>query len=233
MGRRLGDDGEVVNETHGGAVPGTTPIRLFPSDTLEFFTHVHPAMVPVVWVPVAAAFFLRGISRAGASGHPGAVVPGFAAGLVLWTIAEYLLHRFIFHFTPRTPLQERIAFLMHGVHHAQPRVKTRLVMPLMVSVPLALLFYLLFSVVVSRFMSAPWLTGPLFAGFVIGYVCYDLIHYTLHHVQFKSGIGKFLRNHHMRHHTEWDSRFGVSTPFWDHVFGTEPAKSGAGDDGKR
>ena len=201
-----------MSETHDAAVPGTTPTRLFPSDTLEFFTHVHPAMVPVVWVPAAAAFLVRGIFLAGTSGHHWSVVPGFAAGVLLWTIAEYLLHRFIFHFTPRTPLQERIAFLIHGVHHAQPRVKTRLVMPLMVSVPLALLFYLLFSVVVSNVMGASWLTGPVFAGFIIGYVCYDLTHYALHHVQFKAGIGKLLRNHHMRHHTEWDSRFGVSTP---------------------
>ena len=77
MGRRLGNDGEVdrryirvMSETHDGAVPGTTPIRLFPSDTLEFFTHVHPAMVPVVWVPVAAVFLVRGVSLAGAAGHP-------------------------------------------------------------------------------------------------------------------------------------------------------------------
>lgn len=222
-----------MNETHDSAVPGTAPIRLFPSNTLEFFTHVHPAVVPVVWVPAAAAFLVWGIVLSGEAGHLYSVIPGFAAGLILWTITEYLLHRFIFHFTPRTPLQKRISFLMHGVHHAQPRVKTRLVMPLMVSVPLALLFYLLFSVVVSHFMGARWLTGPLFSGFVIGYVCYDLTHYALHHVKFKGGNGKFLRTHHMRHHTEWDSRFGVSTPKRDHVFRTEPSKKTAGDDGQR
>ncbi|MGO9308787.1 MAG: sterol desaturase family protein [Spirochaetia bacterium] len=222
-----------MSETHDGAVAGTTPIRLFASDTLEFFTHVHPAMVPVLWVPVAVLFLLHGISLAGASGHPWSPVPGFAAGLLLWTISEYFLHRFIFHFTPRTPRQKRVAFLIHGVHHAQPRVKTRLVMPLMMSVPLAVVFYLLFSVVVSHLMGAPWLTGTLFAGFVIGYVGYDLTHYALHHAQFKGGIGKFLRNHHMRHHTEWDSRFGISTPLWDHVFGTEPAKTEPGKTGSR
>ena len=79
----------------------------------------------------------------------------------------------------------------------------------------------------------PWLTAFVFSGYVIGYVCYDLTHYMLHHVQFKAGIGKFLRNHHMRHHTEWDSRFGVSTPLWDHVFGTEPPKKPAGDASQR
>ena len=182
--------------------------------------------MPSVWVPVAALFLARGIIMAGAAGHPWSVVSGFLAVLILWTIAEYLLHRFIFHYAPRTPLGKRISFLMHGVHHAQPRVKTRLVMPLMVSIPLACLFYLLFSVVVSSFMGAPHLTGSLFSGFVIGYVCYDLTHYALHHVQFKGGVGKFLRTHHMRHHTEWDSRFGVSTPLWDYVLGTEPPKTG-------
>ena len=121
-------------------------------------------------------------------------------------------------------VQKRIAFLMHGVHHAQPRVKTRLVMPPLVSVPLACFFYALFTLVVSMLFRAPDLTGALFAGFVVGYVCYDLLHYSLHHVQFKNGFMKALRSHHMRHHTEYDSRFGVSTPLWDHVFQTEPRK---------
>jgi sterol desaturase/sphingolipid hydroxylase (fatty acid hydroxylase superfamily) len=213
-----------MSEPHDNTAAGTTPIRLFPSDILEFFTHVHPAMVPVIWVPVATWFLFRSLSLAPASGHAYSVIPGCAAGIILWSFAEYLLHRFIFHYTPHTPLGKRLSFLTHGVHHSQPRVKTRLVMPLMVSVPLACIFYLLFSLVVTGVMGAGYLTGSLFSGFVIGYVCYDLTHYALHHVQFKGGIGKFLRTHHMRHHTEWDSRFGVSTPLWDHVFRTEPPK---------
>jgi hypothetical protein len=213
-----------MSETQDPAFPGT-PIRLFPSDTLEFFTHVHPVIVPAVWVPVAAAFLVPGIAIARAAGHTYSVVPAFLAGLLLWTAAEYVLHRFIFHYKPHTPLGQRISFLMHGVHHAQPRVKTRLVMPLMVSIPLAVVFWVLFSVVLSVGLGARWLTAPMFSGFVIGYVCYDLTHYALHHVQFRGGIGKFLRTHHMRHHTEWESRFGVSTPLWDYLMGTEPSSS--------
>ena len=159
------------------------------------------------------------------------MVPAFLAGLLLWTAAEYVLHRFVFHYQPRTPLGRRISFLMHGVHHAQPRVKTRLVMPLMVSIPLALLFYGLFHLVITLGLRGAWLTAPMFSGFVIGYVCYDLTHYALHHVPFKRGIGKYLRTHHMRHHTEWESRFGVSTPLWDYVLGTEPPGSGARSSG--
>ena len=97
-------------------------------------------------------------------------------------------------------------------------------MPVMMSIPLAIFFYALFSLVITYALGAPWLTASVFSGYVIGYVFYDLTHYTLHHVQFKRGVGKFLRAHHMRHHTEWETRFGVSSPLWDHVFGTEAKK---------
>jgi sterol desaturase/sphingolipid hydroxylase (fatty acid hydroxylase superfamily) len=213
-----------MSDPHDESLKSSQPIRLFPSDRLEFFTHIHPAVVPAIWLPVAAAFLAQGVLLTRSAGHTWASIPAFFGGIVLWSFTEYCLHRFIFHFTPHTPRQKRIAFLMHGVHHAQPRVKTRLVMPPLVSVPLACFFYALFTLVVSMLLHAPDLTGPLFAGFVVGYVCYDLLHYTLHHVQFRNGMMKALRSHHMRHHTEYDSRFGVSTPLWDHVFQTEPRK---------
>jgi sterol desaturase/sphingolipid hydroxylase (fatty acid hydroxylase superfamily) len=210
-----------MSEPHDESLKTSQPIRLFPSDWLEFFTHIHPAVVPSIWLPVAAVFLAQGVLLTRSAGHAWATIPAFFGGMLLWSFAEYCLHRFVFHFTPRTAKQKRIAFLMHGVHHAQPRVKTRLVMPPLVSAPLACLFYALFTLVVSILLRTPGLTGPLFAGFVVGYVCYDLLHYSLHHVQFTSGFMKGLRSHHMRHHTEYDSRFGVSTPLWDHVFQTE------------
>jgi sterol desaturase/sphingolipid hydroxylase (fatty acid hydroxylase superfamily) len=220
-----------MSDPHDESLKSLQPIRLFPSDRLEFFTHIHPAVVPAIWLPVAAIFLARGVLLTRAAGHGWAAVPAFFGGIILWSFAEYCLHRFIFHFTPRTPAQKRIAFLMHGVHHAQPRVKTRLVMPPLVSVPLACFFYALFTLVVSMLFRAPDLTGALFAGFVVGYVCYDLLHYSLHHVQFRNGFMKALRSHHMRHHTEYDSRFGVSTPLWDHVFQTEPRKDSSASGG--
>ena len=73
--RRLGDDGEVgeryirvMSEPHDTGAQGAAPIRLFSSDFFEFFTHVHPAMVPVVWVPLAAVFLWRAIQLAGTGG---------------------------------------------------------------------------------------------------------------------------------------------------------------------
>lgn len=198
------------------------PVRLFRSDFLEFFTHVHPATVLIIWVPVCLYFLMRGILYRPAGVSPAVVPAGFAAGVFLWTLAEYLLHRFVFHFHPRVPWQERITFLFHGVHHAQPMVKTRLVMPPAVSIPLAVLFYWLFHAFFYGAGLPAWF-APVFAGFTAGYVAYDMIHYATHHFPVR-GYFRFLKLHHMRHHFKTPGqRFGVSSPLWDWVFGTLPA----------
>ena len=104
------------------------PIRLFQSDFLEFFTHIHPAVVLIIWIPVVGAFAVCGLMR-----RPDGISLVYypiclMVGLILWTLTEYGLHRFVFHFRPRNTWQERLAFLFHGIHHAQPMVKSRLVM---------------------------------------------------------------------------------------------------------
>jgi sterol desaturase/sphingolipid hydroxylase (fatty acid hydroxylase superfamily) len=64
---------------------------------------------------------------------------------------------------------------------------------------------------------------PLFAGFILGYLAYDLIHYATHHFMMRKGALKFLKRYHMQHHYKTpDRRFGVSSPLWDMVFGTMP-----------
>ncbi len=195
-----------------------TPIRLFKSDFLEGFTHVHPAVIVVIWLPVAV-YALAWSLMAGLS--VGIIVGGVLLGLFLWTMAEYLLHRFVFHFKARKPWQERISFLFHGVHHAQPQSKTRLVMPPPVSIPLGLLFYGFFVLVVGVGMGQPAWVAPLLAGFTIGYLAYDLTHYATHHYRMKRGYFKMVRQHHWRHHIQSpNGRFGVSSPLWDRVFGT-------------
>lgn len=198
------------------------PIRLFESDFMEFFTHISPVTIVIVWLPIAAYFLLSG-----AAAEPGvarsAVLPlGFLLGLFLWTFAEYTLHRFLFHYQPKTPLEERIFFLFHGVHHAQPQVKTRLVMPLPVSIPMSALLYGLIYLLVAVLLESPQWVGPIMSGFLIGYLAYDLTHYATHHWAMRSGLGKFLKRHHMQHHyKDPKTRFGVSSPFWDFVFRTQ------------
>jgi sterol desaturase/sphingolipid hydroxylase (fatty acid hydroxylase superfamily) len=196
------------------------PLRLFRSDFLEFFTHIHPLVVLLIWLPVSA-YFVYAAVRAGAGAL--SIVLGLLLGLFLWTLTEYLLHRFVFHFPPRSERQEKILFLFHGVHHAQPKIKTRLVMPPAVSIPLALLFYAVFWLILDLALGVPGWLPQTFAGFIAGYIAYDMIHYATHHFPMRSHLPKALKRYHMQHHYKTPSaRFGVSSPLWDVVFGTMP-----------
>jgi sterol desaturase/sphingolipid hydroxylase (fatty acid hydroxylase superfamily) len=198
------------------------PIRLFKSDFLEFFTHISPVVVVIIWLPVAVIFFIRGILIKPQSLSTVFVPFGFILGLFLWTLAEYLLHRFLFHYKPKTPQQEKIFYLFHGVHHEQPQCKTRLVMPPVVSIPLALVFFGIYHVIFAVALKAPFMTALVFSGFIIGYLLYDITHYATHHWPMRSGFLKALKRHHMRHHYKTpNQRFGVSSPLWDYIFGTQ------------
>jgi dihydroceramide fatty acyl 2-hydroxylase len=198
------------------------PIRLFQSDFMEFFTHISPITVIALWLPMAVLFLAWAIRNAPPGMFPGFIPVAFGLGLFLWTFAEYTLHRFLFHHKPTTPRQERIFFLFHGIHHAQPQVKTRLVMPLPVSIPMALVLFGLLYSIVAVLLRAPHWVAPLMSGFLIGYLAYDLTHYATHHLPMQSGVAKYLKRHHMQHHyKDPGSRFGVSSPLWDWVFQTQ------------
>jgi sterol desaturase/sphingolipid hydroxylase (fatty acid hydroxylase superfamily) len=155
------------------------------------------------------------------------LVLGVSLGIFLWTLAEYTLHRFLFHFPAKTPWQERISFLAHGVHHASPRDKTRLVMPPVISIPLALVFYGLYYLIFTYVLQIPDWVSPVFAGFILGYVAYDMTHYATHHFSMKKGYFRMVRQQHMHHHFQTpEKRFGVTSPLWDYVFGTMPNEEG-------
>jgi dihydroceramide fatty acyl 2-hydroxylase len=198
------------------------PIRLFKSDFMEFFTHISPLTIIILWLPIAVLLLVYAVRNSSSPAFPVHIPLGFIAGLFLWTFAEYTLHRFLFHHKPTTPRQERIFFLFHGIHHAQPQVKTRLVMPFPVSIPLAAIFFGLFYLVLAVLLKAPQWVPPLTSGFLVGYLAYDLIHYATHHLPMRSGYAKFLKRYHMQHHyKDPNTRFGVSSPIWDWVFGTQ------------
>ena len=140
----------------------------------------------------------------------------FVLGIAFWTLFEYFFHRYVFHFTPTGALQERISFLFHGVHHQYPNDKKRLVMPITLSLLIALLLFALFSAIFGNSVWAFW------AGFMLGYLAYDMTHYSIHH--FKHPKTPWLKNiwkAHIDHHFRDSNKgYGVSSPIWDHVFGT-------------
>ena len=189
-------------------------IRLFKSGWMEILSKVHFSVPLFIYVPVI--FFVSYKSFAAGLGI-GAFVLLFAFGLAIWTITEYTLHRYIFHYHPTSKFGQRIHFIFHGVHHDYPRDKKRLVMPPSASIPLALLFYFLFSL----FLSTAKLHA-FFPGFLLGYLIYDMMHYAMHHYNFKSSIMKRVKQHHMLHHYQDATKgYGVSSSLWDIIIGSD------------
>jgi dihydroceramide fatty acyl 2-hydroxylase len=185
---------------------------MFENRWLDRFSRVHPATPLFIYVPVIAVLVALAAGRMATW----AVVVAVIAGYLVWTLTEYWLHRVVFHFEPDNAIGRRMHWIIHGVHHDHPNDPKRLVMPPGASIPLALLFTGVFVVLVG---SPEWM--PFEAGFLAGYLVYDSLHYYVHHHRPKSRIGKRLRSLHMRHHFQDDTTgFGVSAPWWDHVFGT-------------
>jgi sterol desaturase/sphingolipid hydroxylase (fatty acid hydroxylase superfamily) len=197
--------------------PQKGAVRLFENPLLERLSKISPVTVLAIYLPLAVFFawksFAVGVSA-------GSFVTLFLFGLAVWTLFEYFFHRYIFHFTPRGAFQRRVSFLFHGVHHQYPNDKKRLVMPLVMSASIGVL---LFALSLPLFGAGVWAYA---SGFTLGYLAYDMTHYSIHH--FKPPQVKWLRDvwkSHLDHHFR-DSTlgFGVSSAFWDRVFGTLPVK---------
>jgi len=186
---------------------------MFESDFIEFFSRVHPATPLLLYMPVVGYMLYLSVWQRKLSILP---VGGlFVLGILLWTLFEYLIHRYIFHYEPKSRLGKRLHYIVHGVHHDYPNDARRLVMPPSISVPLAVLFYILFLLIFGH------LAPSVFAGLVFGYVCYDMLHYATHHFSMKRGPWLWLKQYHLRHHyKDDDAGFGISSPLWDYVFGT-------------
>src|SRR3981081_3532668 len=188
--------------------------RMFDSDLLDRLSRVHVVVPLLIFVPAIGIMFGLGAPHFG----PLEVVGLVLGGYLFWTLTEYWLHRLVFHFEPEKGIGARLHWIIHGVHHDHPNDPLRLVMPPSVSVPLASLFVFGFYAVLG---SPTYL--PFGAGFLIGYLAYDMLHYHVHHHRPTTALGKRLRELHMRHHFQNHERgYGVSAPFWDHVFGTAP-----------
>lgn len=186
--------------------------RMFKSNFLESLSKVHYTVPLIIFVPVILYFSWKSLTSSEISILQ--YIAYVAGGLFIWTLTEYVMHRFVFHFNPRGKFMERIHFIFHGVHHDYPNDAKRLVMPPSVSIPLATAFYFLFSVFLGEFQLAAF-----FSGFMAGYLFYDLTHYALHHANFKSAFWKKLKKHHMTHHySDADRGYGVSSDFWDKIF---------------
>ncbi|MCA0932000.1 sterol desaturase family protein [Lutimonas saemankumensis] len=147
----------------------------------------------------------------------------FIFALFFWTFAEYMLHRYLFHWISENKFVQRFHFIMHGSHHLYPRDTERLLMPPVPGLIMASILFAIFYGVFS-ILGQPVLTWGFFPGFFLGYLLYSFLHRATHVVKPPKRF-KFLWKHHSLHHYKYpDKAFGVSNTLWDHVFGTMPPK---------
>lgn len=183
-------------------------------------------VVPMLWLPPV---FYGTMVGAQGLGDPIVAAAYWICGVCLWSLIEYLLHRFLFHldkWLPDNRVGLTLHFLLHGIHHYLPMDRYRLVMPPTMFVILAAPFWKLAHTV---FFYNWFAAVQVFCGGVFGYVCYDLTHYFLHHRNLPLYY-KELKKYHLQHHyADFENGFGVTSRFWDRVFGTEletPAPKG-------
>lgn len=172
-------------------------------------------VVPAIWLPVNFYIFYIGFT-----GQSKITAMSFwVFGLFVWTLIEYVLHRFLFHldhYLPDHPIFLTIHFLLHGVHHYLPMDKYRLVMPPTLFLALAYPFYRLVFGILPFYMAC---SG--FAGGFLGYIMYDVTHYVLHHTKLPKYLQE-LKTYHLEHHYKnYELGFGVTSKFWDVIFDTE------------
>lgn len=196
--------------------PALPRIRLFRDDRLERLTLISPWAFGSIWLLALALTIYVGW---GTAPIPAAIAL-VLGGLLIWSLFEYIMHRFLFHLKPASAFGQWLIFLVHGNHHAVPVDRHRNLMPPIVSCVISAAVWGLCVLLVGR-------AGTLlFLGFSIGYVSYDGVHYACHQFPMRWPVLRQLRRHHLRHHhARQEGNYAITAIFWDRVFGTEvPAK---------
>ncbi|HHP7242321.1 MAG TPA: sterol desaturase family protein [Cyclobacteriaceae bacterium] len=191
--------------------------RLFDNQILESLTRTHILFPLSIYTMISAVCVYIGIANFGLTVLN--IVALFIAGFMSFTLIEYIMHRFVFHMKPDTPKKEKISYTIHGVHHDYPKDKDRLAMPIPLSILLSAVFYFLFD-----FIMGDYALGFL-PGFLMGYTAYLGVHYSVHAFRPPNNFLKILWVHHgIHHYKDPEHAFGVSSPFWDLIFGSMPKK---------
>ncbi|KAI8978604.1 hypothetical protein BDB01DRAFT_799388 [Pilobolus umbonatus] len=192
-------------------------VPYFDNDVLDLLSKTPWYVVPTLWLPFVVFQLWRSVTEM--NGSIEVATKGLMAGILFWSLFEYVLHRFLFHlddFVPDHWFALLLHFTLHGIHHHMPMDRLRLVMPpaltIILSVPVFSLGHALFY---------PALAHAFIGGVFFGYICYDMIHYYLHHAKVFKFYFRELKRYHIAHHYKnYNLGFGITSKLWDHVFGT-------------
>ena len=123
--------------------------KLFENSFLDFFSRV-PYYVPLlIFIPVISLYTYWSFTEKETTFIE--FIASFIVGIFIWTLAEYAIHRYVFHGHPKAEWAKKIHYTFHGIHHDYPQDSLRLVMPPPVSIPLAFFFYWLFFFMLKPF----------------------------------------------------------------------------------
>jgi len=212
---------EYINEPKHLVNP-TRDVKLFDFAPFEFATQSPWWGIPLFYIPLIMYYLMTARYNDFSLQYKIGII---LAGAVSWSWLEYTLHRFVFHgedyWMCRLPHHQAIwsfHFLIHGIHHAFPQDRYRLVFP---PIPGVLVLYV-FGYTPFSFIVPSNLMRLFYAGFLMGYMAYDIIHYFMHHSNPAEGsYWKVMKLYHMQHHYKWGMiGFGVSSQFWDYVYDT-------------
>lgn len=192
-------------------------VRMFDNPVLERMSRTHISIPIILFLSIGAVSLYYAIATTEIRLGTGLLVT--IVGLFAFTLLEYMMHKHVFHMEPDTDLKDKIQYSTHGVHHDYPRDKDRLAMPLVISALYAVIFYVVFTLVMGDYALY------FLPGFLIGYSLYLGVHFIVHAYQPPKNFLKVLWvNHAIHHYKDPDVAFGVSSPLWDIILGTMPKK---------
>ena len=145
----------------------------------------------------------------------------FIAGLLSWSLLEYVLHRFAFHReVKQRTLHERIFGARMAKEHLEHHAKVDWFIPLWQKLAVALpIIGGVFAL--GMLIAAATVASGITIGLLVGWIGYELIHRWIHVAEPRNAYGRWARKHHLSHHFgNAKLNHGVSSPIWDRVFGT-------------
>lgn len=192
----------------------TTRLTLFENRWLEKLTVISARAFIALWLVVLPVIGWAAWQGGGAA-SPAAAIGLAVVGVLVWTLTEYGLHRFVFHWVANSARMEQFVFVLHGNHHSVPNDPLRNLMPPIVSLPVGGAIWAAMLAILGS--AGSW----VFLGFMTGYVVYDLAHYACHQWPMKGRLARAMKTHHMRHHhTGQDGNYAITGMMWDRLFRT-------------
>lgn len=169
------------------------------------------AFYAVVLVALNAAAFR------GAEQTFGAAAALVCAGLLVWGLVEYSIHRWVLHHETSIEDAQLHGNRVHLAHHANPHALDRLNVQLSESLPICAVYCLLAWAATGSWRSMTF----LYDGLMLGYFFYEYLDYQAHHGAARGPVVRYFRRYHLlHHHCDAEARFGVTSPLFDLVFGT-------------